>query len=185
MRFEVRIGGFGGQGVITMGHILGSAASLHLRLNAVMTESYGPEARGGACKTDIVVSDVAIDYPKTTRLDCLIAMNPDAYNSYIHDVREGGVVIFDISLFEIHDKVSGIRYIGIEATKISQGLGNPQISNVVMLGALSGALDLFQMDALRSAVTERFPKASVLNLKALKAGAEAAKRAKESRRSLL
>ncbi len=176
MRLEVRIGGFGGQGVITMGHILGTAASLQLRLSAVMTESYGPEARGGACKTDIVVSDVAIDYPKTTRLDCLIAMNPDAYNSYFRDVREGGVVIFDSSIFEIGDRVSGMRYIGVEATKIAQGLGNPQMANVVMLGALSVAIGLFQVDALRSAVTERFPKASVLNLKALEAGAEAAKR---------
>ena len=179
MRLEVRIGGFGGQGVIRMGHILGTAASLHLRLNAVMTESYGPEARGGACKTDIVVSDAAIDYPKTTRLDCLIAMKPDAYNSYIRDVREGGVVIFDSSLFEIEDKLSGIRYIGVEATKIAQGLGNPQVANVVMLGALSSAIGLFQMNALGSAVTERFPKTSVLNLKALKAGVEAAKRVKE------
>jgi len=181
MRLEVRIGGFGGQGVITMGHLLGTAASLHLRLNAVMTESYGPEARGGACKTDIVVSDTAIDYPKTTRLDCLVAMNPDAYNSYIRDVREGGLVIFDSSLFEIENKVSGLRYIGVGATKIAQGLGNPKVANVVMLGALSGAISLFQVDALGSAVTERFPKASVLNLKALEAGAEVAKRAKESR----
>ena len=179
MRLEVRIGGFGGQGVITMGHILGTAASLHLKLNAVMTESYGPEARGGACKTDIVVSDAAINYPKTTRLDCLIAMNPDAYNSYIRDVREGGFVIFDSSLFEIEAKVSGIKYIGIEATKIAQRLGNPQMANVVMLGALSSAIGLFQMDAFGSAVTERFPKASILNLKALRAGAEAAKRVKE------
>lgn len=184
MRLEVRIGGFGGQGVITMGHILGTAASLQLRLSAVMTESYGPEARGGACKTDIVVSDVAIDYPKATRLDCLIAMNPDAYNSYIGDVREGGVVIFDSSIFEIGDRVSGMRYIGVEATKIAQGLGNPQMANVVMLGALSVAIGLFRVDALRSAVTERFPKASVINLKALEAGAEAAKRVKGSRRSL-
>ena len=184
MRLEVRIGGFGGQGVITMGHLLGTAASLHLRINAVMTESYGPEARGGACKTDIIVSDAAIDYPKTTHLDCLVAMNPDAYNSYFHEVRKGGIVIYDSSLFKIEVKVSGVRYIGVEATKIAQGLGNPQMANVVMLGALSGSIGLFQMDALRSAVTERFPKTSVLNLKALEAGAEAAKRVKESRQSL-
>ena len=184
MRIEVRIGGFGGQGVITMGHILGTAASLRLGLNAVMTQSYGPEARGGACKTDIVVSDTAIDYPKTTRLDCLIAMSPNAYNRYIRDVREGGFVIFDSSLFDIVDKVSGIKYIGVEATKIAQKIGNSQAANVVMIGALSGAMDLFNIDALGSVVTERFPKASVINLKALEAGAEAAKRVKESHRSL-
>jgi 2-oxoglutarate ferredoxin oxidoreductase subunit gamma len=86
MRTEIRIAGFGGQGVITMGHILGIAASLHLGLNAVMTQSYGPEARRGACKSDVVVSDIAIDYPKITRLDCLVAMNPNAYSRYLGDI---------------------------------------------------------------------------------------------------
>ena len=175
MRYEVRMGGFGGQGVITMGHLLGTAASLHLGLKAVMTESYGPEARGGACKTDVVVSDAPIDYPKTTRLDCLIAMNPDAYNSYIHDVREGGTVIFDSGLFEIKDRVADVRYFGVDAARIAQGLGSPQVANVVMLGALSETAHLFALGALGCAVTERFPKAATINLKALQAGAQAVK----------
>ncbi len=174
MRVEVRIGGFGGQGVITMGNLLGTAASLHLGLNAVMTESYGPEARGGACKTDIVVSDAPIDYPKTTRLDYLIAMNPDAYNSYTRDLREGGAVIYDSSLFEIGERVAGLRYFGVEATKIAQGLGAPQTVNVVMLGALSRVAPLFTLNALGAAVMERFPRAAQMNLKALDAGEKAA-----------
>jgi len=173
MRFEVRIGGFGGQGVITMGHLLGTAASLHIGLNAVMTESYGPEARGGACKTDIVVSDTPIDYPKTTTLDCLVAMNPDAYNSYKHDVKEGGVIIYDSSLFDVSDKIRGLRYYGVAATKIAQGLGAPQVANVVMLGAVSHAVGVFQLEALEKAVKERFPKAAAMNAKALQAGAAA------------
>ena len=175
MRYEVRIGGFGGQGVITMGHILGTAASLYLGLKAVMTESYGPEARGGACKTDIVVSDASIDYPKTTHLDCLIALNPDAYNSYIRDLSHGGTVIYDGSLFEIKDYVSGVIYHNIAATKLAQELGAPQTANIVMLGALSESAKLFTIDALRQAVTERFPKAADLNLKALQEGARTLK----------
>jgi 2-oxoglutarate ferredoxin oxidoreductase subunit gamma len=171
MRFEVRIGGFGGQGVITMGHLLGTAASLHLGLQAVMTESYGPEARGGACKTDIVVSDAPIDYPKTTTLDCLVAMNPDAYNSYKKDVKPGGAIIYDSSLFEIPEKVKGLKYYGVGATKIAQELGAPQVANVVMLGAISSATGTFPLEALEKTVKERFPKAAAMNVKALRAGA--------------
>jgi 2-oxoglutarate ferredoxin oxidoreductase subunit gamma len=170
MRYEVRIGGFGGQGVITLGHLLGTAASLHIGLEAVMTESYGPEARGGACKTDIVVSDAPIDYPKTTSLDCLVAMNPDAYNSYKNDVRKGGTIIYDSSLFEVPDKIRGVKYYGVGATKIAQDMGAPQALNIVMLGALSHATGVFPIEALEKAVRERFPKAAVINVKALQAG---------------
>lgn len=173
MRFEVRIGGFGGQGVITMGHLLGSAASLYIGLEAVMTESYGPQARGGACKTDIVVSDAPIDYPKTTHLDCLVAMNPDAYNSYKHDVKKGGTIIFDSSLFEVTDRTPGVKYYGVGATKTAQDLKAPQVANVVMLGALSHATGVFPLDSIEKAVKERFPKAASINVKALQAGAAA------------
>ena len=173
MRYEVRIGGFGGQGIITMGHLLGTAASLHLGLKTAMTESYGPEARGGACKTDIVVSDAPIDYPKTISLDCLVAMNPDAYNSYVNDVRRGGTVIYDSSLFEIEERVVGVKYYGVESTRIAQDLGAAQTTNIVMLGALSRVTRIFPINALGNAVRERFSKSAEINLSALKAGAEA------------
>jgi 2-oxoglutarate ferredoxin oxidoreductase subunit gamma len=173
MRFEVRVGGFGGQGVITMGHLLGTAASLHIGLNAVMTESYGPEARGGACTTDIVVSDAPIDYPKTTTLDCLVAMNPDAYNSYKHDVKKGGAIIYDSSLFEVSDKTPGVKYYPVGATRIAQELKAPQVANVVMLGAVSHATGVFPLEAIEKAVKERFPKAATVNVKALQAGVAA------------
>ena len=179
MRLEIRIGGFGGQGVITMGHILGTAASLHLGFEAVMTESYGPEARGGACKTDLVISDVPIDYPKTTSLDCLVAMNPDAYNSYKGDVRRGGVVIYDSGLFGIEDRSPGIRYVGLPATSLAAERGNPQVANVVMLGALlkrlPGLCTLADMEAaIGKAVSSRNAKLNEVNVRALRLGFEAA-----------
>jgi len=175
MRYEVRIGGFGGQGVITMGHLLGTAASLYLGFKAVMTESYGPEARGGASKTDLVISDVPIDYPKTIILDCLVAMNPDAYNSYIGDLRKGGIVIFNSSLFEVANRFEGVTYLAIPATKLAQEIGAPQATNVIMLGAVAAVSRIIKIDALRKAVTERFPKAVSLNMKALEAGYTRAK----------
>jgi Pyruvate/2-oxoacid:ferredoxin oxidoreductase gamma subunit len=84
-------------------------------------------------------------------------------------------VIYDSGLFDASNKVEGISYIGVEASNIAQRIGNPQAANVVMLGALSGVMDLFKMDALKLVVVDRFPKASAINLKALEAGSEATK----------
>jgi Pyruvate/2-oxoacid:ferredoxin oxidoreductase gamma subunit len=121
------------------------------------------------------VSDVAIDYPKIKRLDCLVVMNLNAYSRYMGDVREGGVVIYDSGLFDISKKVEGISYIRVEASNIAQRIGSPQAANVVMLGSLSGTIDLYKMDAIKLVVVDRFPKASAINLKALEAGSEATK----------
>jgi Pyruvate/2-oxoacid:ferredoxin oxidoreductase gamma subunit len=84
-------------------------------------------------------------------------------------------VIYDSGLFEIKDRVAGVRYFGVDAARIAQGLGSPQVANVVMLGALSETAHLFALGALGCAVTERFPKAATINLKALQAGAQAVK----------
>jgi len=97
-RTEIRIAGFGGQGVITAGYILANSASIHDDKHAVMTQSYGPEARGGACRSDAIISDAQIDYPKTTRPDVLVAMSLDAFNMYNREVRDGGMVIYDEDL---------------------------------------------------------------------------------------
>ncbi len=105
-------------------------------------------------------------------------MNPDAYNSYIHEVKEGGVVVFDSSLFTVESEMTGIKYFAVPATKLAQGLGNPQVANVVMLGSLSEATGLFSLEALSRAVTDRFPKSSALNIKALLVGAESARKTK-------
>jgi 2-oxoglutarate ferredoxin oxidoreductase subunit gamma len=100
-------------------------------------------------------------------------MNPDAYNSYKKDVKQGGAIIYDSSLFEVPDKIRGVRYYGVAAMKIAQELGAPQVANVVMLGAVSRAASVFQLEALEKAVKERFPKAATMNARALQAGSAA------------
>ena len=93
MRTEIRIGGFGGQGVILAGIILGKAASIFDKNEAVQTQSYGPEARGGASRTEVVVSDEEIDYPKVSHPDILVAMSHEALIKYMDDLKDEGVFV--------------------------------------------------------------------------------------------
>jgi 2-oxoglutarate ferredoxin oxidoreductase subunit gamma len=111
-------------------------------------------------------------------------MNPDAYNSYIGDLRKGGIVIFDSSLFEVVNRFEGVTYLAIPATKLAQEIGAPQATNVIMLGAVAAVSKIIAIDSLRKAVTERFPKAVSLNLKALEAGYTLAKEIIQLRRNI-
>ncbi len=95
MRVEVRFAGFGGQGIIKSGIIVAAAASIHSDKNAVQTQSYGPESRGGACKSEVVISEEDIDFPKVVEPDVLVVMSQAAYNDYADDVKPGGTVILD------------------------------------------------------------------------------------------
>ena len=91
-RNSIRLAGFGGQGVITMGYVLANAASIHDKLHALMTQSYGPEARGGSCRSDVSISVNPIDYPKSDKVDTLVTLSNDSYNSFVSAVKEGGTV---------------------------------------------------------------------------------------------
>ena len=95
MRKDIRIAGFGGQGIILAGIVIGKAAALHDDLFAVQTQSYGPEARGGASKTEVVISDEEIDYPKVQNPDILVAMSQEALMAYLDDLKDGGILIID------------------------------------------------------------------------------------------
>ena len=94
-RYEIRIAGFGGQGVVTVGKIVGVAAALHDKKNAVQTQSYGPESRGGACKSEVVLSDGEIHYPKVRTADVLVALSQPALDIYLKDLKPGGILIID------------------------------------------------------------------------------------------
>ena len=97
-RHEVRLAGFGGQGIILSGYILGKAAALYDGKDAVFSQSYGPEARGGACAAEVVVDDDAVDYPVLTRPDILVLMSPDAYKLFAPTVKPGGLILFESDL---------------------------------------------------------------------------------------
>jgi 2-oxoglutarate ferredoxin oxidoreductase subunit gamma len=171
-RHELRIAGFGGQGVITAGYVLANAASIHEGKHALMTQSYGPEARGGACKADIIISDGPIDYPKTSSLDCLVALSVDAYAMFNEEVREGGAIIYDgglVSIPEAHRK-RGVSFYGVPAAEVAAELGSPLSANMVMLGSLLGVTGVVGLEAVREAIRERFPRRAAVNLEALERG---------------
>lgn len=171
MRTEIRISGFGGQGVGLAGHIMGKAFAIYEGKEAVMTQSYGPEARGGASNADIVVSDQTIDYPFVQHPDVLIALSQEAYSTSRPAARENALVIIDAGLVT---PLEGDKYLGIPATELAEGLGNRIVTNIVILGYFTAASDMVQRDsmeqAIQTSVRERFVQ---LNLKAYKTGYQA------------
>jgi len=171
-RREIRIAGFGGQGVITAGYVLANAVAIHDGQYALMTQSYGPEARGGSCKTDVITSDEPIDYPKISSPDCLVAMSMDAFASFVDSVKDGGVVIYEDSLVDIPKTAMdpNKKYHGIPAVATANELGNPLAANMVMLGAVQALTGVVKAKALAASISDRFPKRKELNLKALQRG---------------
>jgi 2-oxoglutarate ferredoxin oxidoreductase subunit gamma len=172
-RYEIRIAGFGGQGVVTVGKIAGIAAALHDKRNAVQTQSYGPESRGGACKAELVLSDGEIHYPKVRSADVLVALSQTAQDAYIKDLKQGGLLIVD-PLTVIKDPPRGdLRIVKIPTAEIAIETGNKKFQNMVALGALCQLTGVISREALEKAIAETVPpKTLSQNLEAFKKGIE-------------
>jgi len=172
-RYEVRLSGSGGQGIIMAGIILAEAAGIYEGKEVCQTQAYGPEARGGASKAEVVISDTEIDYPKAIQPDVLLAMNQKACDTYAHDLKPGGLLIVDSTL--VHDLPSR-QAIALPFTKIArQELGQEMVANIVALGALAKVTGVVSVANLEKAVLARVPPGThELNRRALAAGGEAA-----------
>lgn len=171
-RLEVRLAGSGGQGLILAGLILAEAVGIHEGKFVAQTQSYGPEARGGASKSEVVISDQEIDYPKAVKPDILLCMNQAACDAYIFDVNPGGILLVDSSLV---DHLPTTRAVALPFTKIARELGLEMMANVVALGALAVLTEVVSLPSLEAALLARVPpKTGKLNKKALKAGVKAA-----------
>jgi len=179
VKAEIRVAGFGGQGVITFGYVLAQAASIHDEKYALMTQSYGPEARGGACRSDVIISEVSIDYPKLSKLNCFIAMSIDAYNQFHKAVKPGAVVILEEDLVHVPEEelLEGVTYYRIPSVREAEKLGNRLAANMVMLGAAQAVTEAVSPESLIEAIKQRFPKYTELNIKALRRGIELGKQA--------
>jgi 2-oxoglutarate ferredoxin oxidoreductase subunit gamma len=176
MRVEVRFAGFGGQGIIKSGIITASAACIYGGKNAVQTQSYGPESRGGACKSEVVISEEEIDFPKVVEPDVLVVMSQHAYNEYAESVKPNGIMIIDPDMIPHENESSKAKVFRIPATKIAEELGRKIIANIVMLGAFVAITGLLDKDALRESVKVNVPKGTEeLNLTAFEKGYEYAK----------
>lgn len=177
MRREYRFTGFGGQGVLTMGYIYGLAASVHEDYFTVQTQSYGPEARGGTSKSEVVIADREINHPTVSDTDVLLVMSQQAFDRYNSGVHESGIVLYDSSMVSVSEdklesyKGRGITAVGAGATDLAETLGNKIIANIIMLGFLSGFDENISFESLKTAVLSVVPeKTRPLNEKALEEG---------------
>lgn len=171
MRLEIRVAGFGGQGIVRAGMMLAMAACIHGDKNAVQTQSYGPESRGGACKSEVVISDEEIDFPKVTEPEVLIAMSQEAYNTYVDTVKKGGTILLDPDLVQKQKDTLEIQVFKVPATRIAEELGKTIVANVVMLGAFASITRLTSAEALKKSVLDGVPKGTEkLNLAAFRKG---------------
>jgi 2-oxoglutarate ferredoxin oxidoreductase subunit gamma len=177
-RYEIRLSGSGGQGLILMGIILAEAMGIYDGKFVAQTQSYGPEARGGSSKSEVIVSDEEIDYPKAMQLDLLLAMNQKACDEFYPDLKPEGLLIIDSTFVT---QVPTSKAFQIPFTRIArEKFKREVVANIIALGALTQLSPIISSKAVESAVLARVPKGTEkLNRDALKAGIAAAKRAKK------
>lgn len=169
-RHEVRLAGFGGQGIVLSGYILGKAAALYDGKDAVFSQSYGPEARGGACAAEVVIDDETVDYPMLLRPDVLVLMSQEAAAKYSGDLADDATVLIDEGLVE--PDASRPAH-GAPLTSIAEGLGRKVVANIAMLGFLTGATGLVSRAAMEEAIRTTVPAKTIdLNLQAFDKGFE-------------
>ena len=182
-RYEIRLSGSGGQGLILMGIILAEAIGVHGGKQVAQTQSYGPEARGGSSKSEVIVSDHEIDYPKAMKLDLLLAMNQKSCDEFFPDLKPEGLLIVDSTF--VH-QVPTPGAFQIPFTRIArEKLKREMVANIIALGALTQLTTLVSPKAMEAAVLGRVPKGTEkLNRDALKAGMNAAKKARKEWKGL-
>jgi 2-oxoglutarate ferredoxin oxidoreductase subunit gamma len=170
-KVQIRMAGFGGQGIVLAGIILGKAVSLYEGSNAVMTQSYGPEARGGACSADVVVSARRIHYPRVTTPDVLVLMSEEAARTYGGTCAQNATVLVNENLVKTLPSSPGLAIVKIPATAMAEKLGKTLVANIVMLGFVSALCGVAGFESMKKALVESIPKGSEqLNLEALQAG---------------
>jgi len=175
---EIRVAGFGGQGVILSAILLGKAASIYQGAYATMTQNFGPEARGGACSAQLVLSDSPILYPYITQPDILVVMSQEAYVRFGPELKDGGILIVEQDLVRVSDlEVPGhnkeLQVYSIPATRIAEELGKRMVLNSVMVGFFTAVTHLLDPEAVRKAVADSVPPSFLdLNVKAFEKGFE-------------
>jgi len=168
---EIRIAGFGGQGVILSAIVIGKAGCIYETGFSTMTQSFGPEARGGACSAQVILSDEPILYPYVTRPDVLIVMSQEAYTLFTPQLKENGLLLIEQDLVRVEALPPGVRAFSIPATRIAEELGKRMVLNIVMTGFFGAVSGLLQRESLRQAIESSVPGAfREINLKAYERG---------------
>ncbi|MFZ5453953.1 MAG: 2-oxoacid:acceptor oxidoreductase family protein [Thermodesulfobacteriota bacterium] len=178
-RYEIRLAGSGGQGLILAGIILAEAAGIYDGKFVCQTQSYGPAARGGASKAEVVISDGEIDYPKAIQPDVFLALNQKSLDIYLADLKPEGLLLVDADLVP---EVPLDRFFALPCTRLARELGKEMAANIVALGALAALTHAVTWESLEAAVLARVPPGTAeLNIKALAAGRAAAQALGKSR----
>lgn len=168
---RVKISGFGGQGIILSSYIVGKAAAIFDGKNASMTQVYGPEARGGACSSQVVISNSEIDYPLVDEADVLIAMSQEAYDKFLPILKKKGILLYDSDLVKILQAHTGISAKAIPATRLAEEMGKKIVANIVMLGFATAQSNVASYEAMKNAIKESVPaKFADLNMTAFQIG---------------
>ena len=169
-REELVLGGFGGQGIILAGFILGKAAAIFDEKNVTFTQDYGPEARGGSCRAQVVISDSQISYPYIENPSVLVVMSQEAYTKYAHGLHRDALLLIDNDLVNPRKSTKNKIY-AIPATSIAQELGRTAVANVVMLGFLTAVAKVVSIDAMKKSMLDSIPRGTEeLNMKAFERG---------------
>jgi len=170
---EIRLAGFGGQGVILSAIVLGKAASIFQGAFATMTQSFGPEARGGACSAQLIVSETPVLYPYVSKPDILVVMSQEAYSLFTPQLKENGLLLIEQDLVRVDVLPPGARVFSVPATRIAEDLGKRMVLNIVMVGFFGAVSGLLKPDSLRNAIADSVPKSFIdLNLQAFDKGYE-------------
>jgi 2-oxoglutarate ferredoxin oxidoreductase subunit gamma len=169
MRKEIRLAGTGGQGLLKAGEILAEAAGVYENRKVIQTQSYGPEARGGASKTDIIISDEEILYPKARQVDVICCLSQKSVDAFLKDLKDTGIVIVD-SFYVKRCNAKNVFPLPL-SSETRQKFGRELFTNIVLLGALAEITKIVTVDSLRKALANRVPPATIeTNLKALDLG---------------
>lgn len=170
---EIRVAGFGGQGVILSAVVLGKACSIHQGQYATMTQNFGPEARGGACSAQLILSDSPVLYPYVTQPDVLVVMSQEAFVKFGPELKDGGMLLIERDLVRVTDEPKQQRIYSVPATRIAEELGKRMVLNIVMVGFFTAVTRLLEADAVRKAIVDSVPSNfRELNLKAFDKGFE-------------
>lgn len=169
-RKEIRIAGFGGQGIVLSGSIVGKAASIYDKRFASLTQSYGPESRGGSCRAEVVINDVPIDYPYVASPQVQIILSQEAYAEYGQNAPPGTLVIVDSDLVNI-DSCQNSKSLSVPASRMAQELGRVVVANIIMLGFLAAISDIVSCEALKKSILDSIPPGTEsFNVKAFELG---------------
>lgn len=175
-RYEIRFSGSGGQGLILAGVIFAEAATIYEKINAVQSQSYGPEARGGASKSEVIISDKPIDFPKAQEIDLQLSLTQESCDKYYKDLKPGGTLLVDEDFVKVVPK-GAFKVVRLPIIRTaSEEIGKAFVANIVALGAITALTGKVSIESVEKAVLSRVPKGTEdMNKKALMAGYELGK----------